>query len=71
MNDFPNHPTIVSMEHSGYQDGREPPRPHCPACGEECETIYQDRYGTYIGCDVCVKTKDAWEVLDCFPGKEL
>lgn len=50
---------------------KDPPTPICPVCGEECETIYQDRYGTYVGCDVCVETKDAWEVSECFPGKEL
>ena len=44
--------------------------PRCPVCGEECETMHRDRYGAYIGCDVCVETKDAWEVGDCFPEKE-
>ncbi len=33
--------------------------------------MYRDRYGVYVGCDVCMETKDAWEVSDCFPGKEL
>ena len=70
-NDVPDHPIIRNMERTGYPDGKEPPQPHCPVCGEECETIYLDRYGAYVGCDVCVETKDAWEVSDCFPGKEL
>lgn len=51
----------------GYPDGKEPRCPRCPICGEECETVYKDRYGAYVGCDVCMETKDAWEVEDCFP----
>ena len=43
--------------------------PICPICGEECATIYRDRCGAYIGCDVCVETKDAWEDPECFPQK--
>ena len=70
-NDVPDHPIIRNMERTGYPDGKEPPRPHCPVCGEECETIYRDRYGADVGGDVCVETKDAWEVSDCFTGKEL
>ena len=31
------------------------------------QTKYKDRYGAYVGCDVCVEIKDAWEVEDCFP----
>lgn len=63
-------PIIANTERTGYPDGKEPQYPICPICGAECETIYQDRYGAYAGCDVCMKTKDAWEVEDCFPGKE-
>lgn len=68
-----DHPVIQNMERTGYPDGKEPPQPVCPVCGAECETMYQDRYdkGEYIGCDVCVEAEDAWEVSECFPGKEL
>lgn len=38
--------------------------PICPCCGEECETLYRDRNGEYVGCDVCVDTQDAWEWRD-------
>lgn len=68
--DIPDHPVIQNMERTGYPDGKEPTYPRCPICGEDCETMYKDRYGAYIGCDVCVETKDAWEVPDCFPEKE-
>ena len=70
-NDIPDHPVIRNLESAGYPAGKEPQYPHCPVCSAECETIYQDRYGAYVGCDVCMETKDAWEVADCFPGKEL
>ena len=70
-NDVPDHPIVRNMERTGYPDGKEPVSPHCPICGEECETIYRERYGgLYVGCNVCVETKDAWEVSDCFPRKE-
>lgn len=67
---IPDHPVISNMERTGTPDGKDPTYPHCPACGEECETVYKDRHGAYIGCDVCVTTKDAWEVDLCFPEGE-
>lgn len=66
-NDLMDHPVIRNMERTGHPDGREPEQPHCPICGEECETIYQNRLGNYAGCDVCTKIWDAWYVPDCFP----
>ena len=36
----------------------------CPICGEECETIYKDKWGNVLGCEECVEVCDAWEVLD-------
>ncbi len=62
-----DHPVIENMERTGYPDGKEPTYPHCPVCGEECETIYADRFGEVFGCDVCTTITDAWEVEDCFP----
>ena len=38
--------------------------PRCPVCGEECDTFYRDREGEIFGCENCVQTLDAWEVLD-------
>lgn len=43
-------------------DPPENPYPICPACGEECNTYYY-KDGEIIGCDQCVDTKDAWEVM--------
>ena len=39
----------------------EQPRPRCPWCGEECETLYRDRFGGVFGCENCVDTLDAYE----------
>ena len=69
-NEIPDHPVIQNMERTGYPDGKEPKYPRCPVCGEECETVYRDRFGTYVGCDICMETKDAWEVPECFPEHE-
>lgn len=70
LNEIPDHPVIRNLEATGYPDGKEPEYPHCPLCGEECETIYKDRYGAYVGCDVCIDTINAWDVSDCFPESE-
>lgn len=39
----------------------EPPLPCCPICGGKTDTLYEDMYGSIVGCDSCVTTKDAWE----------
>lgn len=70
LNEIPDHPVIRNLEATGYPDGKEPEYPHCPLCGEECETIYKDCYGAYVGCDVCIDTINAWDVSDCFPESE-
>ena len=35
--------------------------PRCPVCGEETDTLYKNIYGETVGCDVCIRTVDAWE----------
>lgn len=47
-----------------YPDAPNYEVPHCPVCGQECETLYRNRYGEIIGCDDCIDAVDAWEVLD-------
>lgn len=66
----PDHPIVRAMEQTGYPGGKEPRFPRCPVCGEECETVFRDRCGVFIGCDICVELEDAWEVSDCFPKEE-
>lgn len=71
--DFPasQHPIITAMEKTGYPDSKEPQYPHCPICGQECETIYRDADYEIVGCDECIRKDDAWEEEDCFPEKSF
>ena len=51
----------------GYWDPERPEEPkdykvpRCPVCGEETDTLYKNIYGETVGCDVCIRTVDAWE----------
>lgn len=64
------HPVITFMERTGYPDGKEPDEPRCPVCGAICETIYTFKGADIVGCDICLTTKDAYDVPDCFPHYE-
>lgn len=44
----PDHPIVQNLERTGYPDGKEPVFPICPVCGEECDTMYKDRYGALL-----------------------
>ena len=70
MLDLPDHPVVANLIRTGYPDGKEPTYPHCPICGEECETLYKDRSGEVFACDNCVSAQDAWDAEECFPGDE-
>ena len=41
------------------------PEPHCPFCHRECDTIYKSESGYIVGCENCIKTKDAADVPEC------
>lgn len=45
----------------------EPIYPHCPICGEECDTIYRDKDGEFVGCSECIVQVEAWHAEECFP----
>ena len=53
---IPDAPWIRDAEINGADD---PPLVNCPVCNEECETIYEDWWGTVVGCDKCLIWKDA------------
>jgi hypothetical protein len=57
---IPDHPVIRNLELTGYPDGQEPSYPICPICHEEADTFYVDPDEQIIGCDNCIKTRDAW-----------
>lgn len=59
--DIPDHPIVQNCERTGYPDSKGAIWPHCPVCGEECETLYKDRFGAIVGCDVCIEELDAWD----------
>ncbi len=40
---------------------REYIQPTCPVCGGETDTFAVDKSGDIIGCDKCVRMKDAYE----------
>lgn len=48
-----------------YKEPRVEPKPYkaprCPVCGEETDTLYKNICGETVGCDVCIRTVDAWE----------
>lgn len=67
---IPDDPIIRNCERTGYPGGREPDYPICPICGAQCETLYRDFHGETFGCDECVTQYNAWEMPECFPGKE-
>jgi len=62
-NQLPDHPVIRNLQATGYPDGIYPEIPHCPICDEECDTVYTNLYGEIVGCDECIGTANAWEVL--------
>lgn len=61
---------ISNLERTGYPNGEPPQYPVCPVCGEECNEVYTYTNNEIIGCDCCVNIRDAWECVECFPGKE-
>lgn len=58
MTDLPDAPWIRDAEINGMP---EDPPPLCPVCGEEAEDYYIDLAGDIIGCENCVRRKDAYE----------
>ena len=63
LHNIGDHPAIANALATGYPDGKEPETYHCPVCNKECESIFRYK-GTreIVGCDVCIKVVDPWEV---------
>ena len=53
---IPDAPWIREAEMYGMPS---PDPVYCPICGEECETIYKDRYGDVFACNWCLDSMDA------------
>lgn len=60
---LPDCPTIRNCEETGYPDRREDKEPTCPICGGGCDTIYKNNEGDIVGCNDCIKSVEAWEVM--------
>lgn len=54
------HPGISNAVRYGHPEP-EPSWPHCPICGNECETIFWSKFGEVVGCDECLEKQDAWD----------
>lgn len=68
MEYLPDHPIIRNLEAAGLPDGKEPPAPVCPICGEtDVSWVYKDRWGEIVGCNYCLKKRNADTEPDCFP----
>lgn len=64
------HPAVSNALRTGWPDGKAPQEPICPVCQSPCGEIYVSTQGYIVGCDECIKTKDAWEEPECFPGED-
>lgn len=62
------HPVITSMERWGEPDGYLS-EVLCPVCGAEAESFYVDRRGDVLGCEDCVKIREAFNVELLLPGE--
>lgn len=37
--------------------------PICPVCKRETDEFYLDLYGAIVGCDECIRRRNAWEEI--------
>lgn len=44
-----------------YPEPPERHNPHCPVCGEECDTVFINWLGEVVGCDSCLTDMDAYD----------
>lgn len=62
------HPDITKVREYGLP---EAPTLVCPVCKQEDpDTIYHDREGEIVGCDLCITISDAVDTPACYPEEE-
>ena len=63
MTSFPEIPDADYIREAERYGMPSPEPVKSPLCGAECGTIYLDRSRGYdvVGCDKCIKVKDAWD----------
>ena len=54
-----DHPDIRKMENEGVEYGHPV---YCPICGEQADDLYTDYYDELVGCNNCIRVREAWEV---------
>lgn len=57
------HPDISRIQQTGLWPDDDGFHPECSVCKQECHTVYVDLNGCVVGCDRCVKQKDAYDHL--------
>ena len=58
------HPVITNLLATGEPDGRAVTKPICPSCGEECDLLYLNRFGSTFACENCVQIEDAEYLME-------
>jgi hypothetical protein len=58
---IPDHPVIRNMERTGEPTGQYPEYPICPICRREALIFYENDDLEIVGCDNCIRERDAWE----------
>lgn len=57
------HPDISRILQTGLQPDDDGFRPECPVCKQECRVVYVTLDGDVVGCDRCIRVKDAYDHL--------
>ena len=66
--DLPDHPVVQNLERTGYPDGKEPRYPSAaPSAARSAKPSTKTDTAHTSAATLCMETKDAWEVEDCFP----
>lgn len=47
-----------------YEAKKGDSSPTCPECGASVSEFYKNREGEVVGCEYCIKLRDAWEDFD-------
>lgn len=62
------HTSVAFYDRMTHPADYEPPKVHCPKCGELCRTIYRkEHYADIVGCDRCLYAVDAVQDADAVP----
>ena len=71
--DIPDAPEIERAERTGLKPFEVPfeePEVICPVCGMIAETFYENSDGKTVGCEFCIRKKDAYEYQRDAEGKD-